>query len=91
MNSTNLTIIIAAADQAQAQTDTSPDYFNAPASATGTAPATHYFTQGHFLNTEVDTINNKVKWDSLIRGPEWQQSLAGEGLQMITPEQPNAD
>ena len=87
MNSTNLTIIIAAADQAAAQKDF-PDYFNTGASATGEAPATHYFTQGFFSNQEVDFINNEATWDSMIRSPEWQQALAGEGLKMI--EVPNA-
>ena len=88
MNSTNLTIIIAAADQAAAQKDF-PDYFNAPASADGNAPASHYFTSGFFSNEEVDAINNLVAWDSMIRCPEWQVALAGEGLQMIVPEQPD--
>ena len=87
MNSTNLTIIIAAADQAAAQADF-PDYFSTGASATGEAPASHYFTQGYFSNAEVDFINNKATWDSMIRCPDWQVALAGEGLQMITPEQP---
>ena len=90
MNSTDLTIIIAAADQAAAQADF-PDYFNTGASATGEAPATHFFTQGYFSNTEVDAINNVVAWDSMIRCPDWQVALAGEGLQMIQPGTPNAD
>lgn len=84
MNSTNLTIIIAAADQAAAQADF-PGYFNARASADGQEPATHYFTQGYFSNAEVDFINNEAAWDSMIRSPEWQAALAGEGLQMIAP------
>ncbi len=82
MNSTNLTIIIAAADQAAAQKDF-PDYFNTGASADGQEPATRYFTQGFFSNQEVDFINNEATWDSMIRSPEWQAALAGEGLQMI--------
>ena len=87
MNSTDLTIIIAAADQAAAQADF-PDYFNAPASADGHAPASHYFTQGFFSNQEVDFINNEATWDSMIRCPDWQVALAGEGLKMIveTPD-----
>jgi len=84
MNSTNLTILINAADQAAAQKDF-PDYFNTGASADGQEPATHYFTQGFFSNQEVDFINNEATWDSMIRCPEWQQALAGEGLQMIAP------
>jgi len=87
MNSTNLTILIAAADQAAAQADF-PDYFNTGASATGEAPAEFFFTQGFFSNQEVDFINNEATWDSMIRCHEWQQALAGEGLKMI--EVPNA-
>ena len=85
MNSTDLTIIIAAADQAAAQADF-PDYFNTGASATGEAPASHYFTQGFFSNLEVDAINNLVTWDSMIRCPDWQVALAGEGLKMIVQD-----
>ena len=86
MNSTDLTIIVAAADQSAAQKDF-PDYFNAPASATGQEPAEFFFTSGFFSNAEVDKINNLVTWDSMIRCPEWQVALAGEGLQMIVETQ----
>lgn len=95
MNSTNITILINAADQVAAQKDF-PDYFNTGASATGEAPATHFFTQGYFSNTEVDKISGnkdpitgaRISWDSMIRCPDWQVALAGEGLQMIveTPD-----
>lgn len=90
MNSTNLTILIAAADREEAQADMGADYFNAPASPTGAEPATHYFTQGFWLNSEVDKINNVVAWDSLIRAPEWEMALAAEGLQYIRPPEPDA-
>ena len=88
MNSTNLTIIISAADQAAAQADTSLDYFIHGASPTGAEPITHYFSSGFFSNEEVDKINNVVTWDSKIRCPEWQVALAGEGLQAVVVEQP---
>ena len=88
MNSTNLTIIISAADQAAAQADTSLDYFIHGASPTGAEPATHYFSSGFFSNSEVDQINNVVTWDSMIRCPEWQMALAAEGLQAVVVEQP---
>lgn len=88
MNSTNLTIIISAADQAAAQADTSLDYFIHGASPTGAEPATYYFSAGFFSNEEVDKINNVVTWDSMIRCPEWQVALAGEGLQAVQVEQP---
>ena len=88
MDSTNLTILIAAADQAAAQADTSLDYFIHGASPTGAEPASHYFSAGFFSNDEVDKINNVVTWDSLIRSPEWQMALAGEGLQAVQVEQP---
>ena len=88
MDSTNLTILIAAADQAAAQADTSLDYFIHGASPTGEAPPTHYFSAGFFSNDEVDKINNDVTWDSKIRCPEWQVALAGEGLQAFQVEQP---
>ena len=89
MDSTNLTILISAADQAAAQADTSLDYFIHGASPTGAEPATHYFSAGFFSNDEVDKINNDVTWDSLIRCPEWQAALAGEGLQqIIVPVEP---
>lgn len=87
MNSTDLTIIIAAADQSAAQADF-PDYFNTGASADGQEPATHYFTQGFFSNLEVDAINNEATWDSTIRCPDWQVALAGEGLKMIVQTDP---
>ena len=87
MNSTNLTIIISAADQAAAQADTSLDYFIHGASPTGAEPATHYFSSGFFSNSEVDQINNVVTWDSMIRCPEWQMALAAEGLQAVVVEQ----
>ena len=87
MDSTNLTILIAAADQAAAQADTSLDYFIHGASPTGAEPTTHYFSAGFFSNDEVDKINNVVAWDSLIRCPEWQVALAGEGLQFVSPKQ----
>ena len=88
MNSTNLTLIISAADQAAAQADTSLDYFIHGASPTGAEPATHYFSSGFFSNSEVDQINNVVTWDSMIRCPEWQMALAAEGLQAVVVEQP---
>ena len=91
MNSTNLTIIISAADQAAAQADTSVDYFIHGASPTGAEPATHYFSSGFFSNDEVDKINNVVAWDSMIRCPEWQMALAAEGLQAVVVEQPVAN
>ena len=87
MNSTNLTIIISAADQAAAQADTSVDYFIHGASPTGAEPATHYLSSGFFSNEEVDKINNVVTWDSKIRCPEWQMALAAEGLQAVVVEQ----
>ena len=88
MDSTNLTILIAAADQAAAQADTSLDYFIHGASPTGAEPATYYFSAGFFSNEEVDKINNVVTWDSMIRCPEWQVALEGEGLQAVVVEQP---
>ena len=89
-NSTNVTIIIAAEDQAAAQADLGPDFFIAPASPSGVAPATHFFSSGWFLNTEIDRITDVVTWKKKIRSPDWQVALAGEGLQIIRPPEPDA-
>ena len=85
MDSTNVTIIIAAADQQAAQADLGADFFITPASATGQEPATNYFTSGWFLNTELDRIADEAQWKKKIRSADWQVALAGEGLQMIVP------
>ena len=87
MNYTNCTIIILAADQAAAQALTNTEYFNAAASETGEAPATHYFMSGPFSNVEVDAITNDgfSKW---IRSENWQAALADLNLKQIITQEP---
>lgn len=87
MNYTNCTIIILAADQAAAQALSSDEYFNAAASETGEAPATHYFMSGPFSNTEVDALINDGfgKW---IRSEDWQAALESLNLKQIITQEP---
>lgn len=61
MNSTLATVVVLAADREVAQA-AFPEYFTAPASATGELPATHYLTNGYFDDTELDSICNDVSW-----------------------------
>lgn len=78
------TLAIAAADQAAAQAQY-PDYFNAAASETGNAPATHYVTSGPFDNSELAGIMNSNAWPKRVAfGNDAQQGLAALGLQLIT-------
>ena len=85
---TYATIIIVAADQKLAQDSLAdPTLFITPASPTGKAPATNFFTSGPWSNEQMDYIADEVAWKKKIRSPDWQQALAAEGLQMIS-EQP---
>lgn len=86
-NYTYATIIILAADREAAQTLTTDQYFNAGASATGEEPASHYFSSGPFSNEEIDIISDASfkKW---FRSDDWQNALAGLGLQQIIPVNP---
>lgn len=83
-NFTCSTIIVLAADRLKAQAVSSDQYFNAEASETGEAPATHYFMSGPFSNEEVDAIVNTV-WPKWVRSDDWQGALAGLGLAAVTP------
>ena len=89
MDYTYATIIIAAADQKIAQDSLNDSsLFIAAASPTGQEPATNYFTSGPWSNAQMDYIADEVAWKKKILSPDWQQALAGEGLQMIVqPEQ----
>ena len=85
MDSTLATVVIAAADQAAAQADF-PDYFTAPASADGAAPATHYLTNGYFDDTELDRICNDVAWIRWIYFGSLDVTLAKAKLALVQPE-----
>lgn len=84
MNFTYSTIIVKADDRLAAQALSSPEYFNAEASADGLVPPTHYFMSGPFDNTEVDAIinGNFEKW---VRSDDWQAALSSLGLTQIIP------
>ena len=83
-NFTFATVIIAAADQAQAQADLGDGFFVTALSATGEAPATNFMSSGPFDNAEMDKICNSVKWPKKIYfGQDWQAAIAAEGLQLV--------
>lgn len=84
-DSTLATVIVLAADQAAAQADF-PDYFNAPASAEGTAPATHYLTNGYFEDSELDTICNDVTWPRKVYFGPLDVGLQKAGLMLMQQE-----
>lgn len=81
-DSTLATVIVLAADQAAAQVDFA-DYFTAPASADGTAPATHYLTNGYFDDNELDTICNDVTWPRRVYFGSLDVTLAKAGLVLV--------
>jgi hypothetical protein len=84
MNSTLATVIVLAADQAAAQADF-PEYFTAPASAEGTAPATHYLTNGYFEDSELDTICNDVTWPRKVYFGPLDVGLQKAGVMLAQP------
>ena len=84
MDSTNLTILISAADQAAAQADMGDTVFIVGASPTGEAPATNYVTSGPWSNAEMDQMANDVAWPKkMYFGTDWQAALAANNLQVI--------
>lgn len=87
MNYTTSTIIVKAVDKLKAQAVTNDQYFNAEASLTGLAPATHYFMSGPFSNDEVDALVNTV-WQKWVRSEDWVSALASINLLPITPIEP---
>ena len=81
------TIIISAADQAQAQADLGEGFFNTPLSPTGEVPATNFMSSGPFDNAELDACINTYTWAKKVYfGNDWQAAVAAEGLQLITQE-----
>ena len=76
-------VAVSAADQAAAK-EQYPDYFNAGASETGEAPATHYVTSGPFDNVELAAIMNLNDWPKRVAfGNDAQQGLAQLGLVLV--------
>lgn len=74
-------------DQSAAKADF-PNYFNTGASADGIT-ATHWFTSGPFDSSELEAICNSATWQKKVYfGQDWQSALSAEGLQIITPVQP---
>lgn len=67
MDYTFATVIVAAADQATAQTlleNTS--YFTAGFSEAGELPVTHYVSSGPFSNTELDLLVNDTTFQKKV-------------------------
>ena len=90
-NWTTATVIVAAADQKTAQ-DFSQDCngcFISPASADGSEPATHFFTNGMWDNDTLELLANQEDFPRVIRfGSNWAAALEKEGLQYIRPADP---
>jgi hypothetical protein len=82
MNSTLATVVVVAADQEVAQA-AFPEYFTAPASATGELPVTHYLTNGYFDDTELDTICNDVNWPRKVYFGSLDVGLQKAGLMLV--------
>ena len=81
---TYATVIIAAADQAAAQTDL-PECFTCGLSADGSAPATHYITSGPWGNDELEHIVNGVTWGKRVAfGSDAQAVLAELNLRPVS-------
>ena len=83
MNSTLATVIVAADDQAAAQTDF-PEYFFTGLSADGTAPATHFVTNGYFDDDELAKIVNDVTWPRKAYFGPLDTTLAQAGMKLVT-------
>jgi hypothetical protein len=83
--STFASVFIASEDQPAAQADLGEGYFTAPLSADGTAPATHYWSTGYWLDTELDFIVNEATWPKTVKFGDAQAALESMGLQACTP------
>ena len=75
------TVIIAAADQAAAQTDF-PGMFTAGYTNDPEQPevATHYVSSGWFYDSELGTIVNDVTWPRTVKFGDAQAALASLNL-----------
>lgn len=79
------TIIIAAKDQASAQTELGFGFFTVPLSIDGELPATNYMSSGPFQTEEFNKINEEVTWTSKVYlGQDWQAALDSERLVLIS-------
>jgi hypothetical protein len=87
MNSTFSSVFILAADQEQAQQDLGEGYFTAPLSADGTAPATHYWSTGYWLDSQLDFIVNEATWPKTVKFGDAQAALASMGLMPVVEAQ----
>ena len=84
MDYTFATVIISAADQAQAQADMGDGFFNTALSATGEPPATNFMSSGPFDNSEMDAMVNTYTWPKKIYfGQDWQAALDANGLKLV--------
>lgn len=88
MNSTFASVFVTAADQAAAQADLGEGYFTAPLSPTGEEPATHYWSTGYWLDSELDLICNDVTWPRTVKFGDAQAALASMGLQPVVVPEP---
>jgi len=80
--STYATVCVAAADLSAAQAQF-PDFFTAPMSPDGTAPATHYLSSGFYFDTELDTLVNEVTWPRRVVFGDTQTALSKLGLVLV--------
>ena len=87
-NWVSATVLIAAADQQGVQTALNdPTLFVTPASPTGQAPATAFFTSGPWSTGTMDEMTAKsFPFNIHVRDPDWQAALAGEGLVMVVSD-----
>lgn len=88
---TYATVVIAAADQAAAQTEY-PDYFAAGyyEATEGADPvvATNYVTSGPFSNTELSDIINNVTWPRKVYFGDTQSVLDSLNLKQVVVAAP---
>jgi hypothetical protein len=87
MNSTFASVFITSEDQPAAQQDLGDGYFTAPLSADGTAPATHYWSTGYWLDSQLDFIVNEATWPKTVKFGDAQAALASMGLMPVVQEE----
>lgn len=75
MNSTFASIFVIADNQEAAQSELGTGFFTTPLSETGQAPATHYWSTGYFLDSELDTVVNDSTWLLRVKFGDAQAAL----------------
>jgi hypothetical protein len=84
--STFASCFVEAQYQAAAQQDLGEGYFTAPLSADGTAPATHYWSTGYWLDSQLDFIVNEATWPKTVKFGDAQAALASMGLMPVVED-----